>query len=141
GRVLGGHDGVHRYTVGQRRGLHVGGHGERLFVLDVDGETRRVTVGPRELLGARRVVLGEVNAAVPLSSWPTEVLAQVRARHRAQPARWRALDDGGLELTFDEDVTAVALGQAGVVYAGDVLLGGGIITGRLDGAFPRSTSL
>lgn len=141
GRVLGEHQGVHRYTVGQRRGLYVGGHGERLFVLDVDGERRRVTVGPRELLASRRVLVGELNAAVPLSAWPARVQAQVRARHRAQPATWRVLDDGQLELTFDDDVSAVALGQAGVVYAGDVLLGGGLITGRLDGAYPRSTSL
>lgn len=141
GRVLGEHQGVHRYTVGQRRGLYVGGHGERLFVLDVDGESRRVTVGPREMLASRRVVLDGVNAAVPFSAWPDRVLAQVRARHRPQPAAWRLLDDGKLELAFEGDVTAVALGQAGVVYAGDILLGGGLITGRLDGAYPRAASL
>ncbi len=141
GRVLGRHAGVHRYTVGQRRGLHVGGHGERLFVLDVDGAERRVVVGPRELLGARRVLLERVNAAVPLSSWPERVLAQVRARHRAQPASWRVSDEGDLEIQFEDDVSAVALGQAGVVYAGDVLLGGGLISARLDGAYPRRASL
>lgn len=140
GRVLGQHQGVHRYTVGQRRGLHVGGHGDRLFVLDVDGEQRRVTVGPRDLLASRRVLVAEVNAVVPFSSWPGRVLAQVRARHRAQSATWRVLDGGRLELHFDEPVDAVALGQAGVVYAGDALLGGGLIAGRLDGAYPRSVT-
>src|SRR5690606_9141487 len=107
----------------------------------IDGEQGRVVVGPKELLGARRVLLDDVNALVPIDAWPTRVLAQVRARHRAQPATWRKVDDRRLELTFDDQVEAVAHGQAGVVYAGDALLGGGLIAGRLDGAFPRRATL
>ncbi|MFZ9887977.1 MAG: tRNA 2-thiouridine(34) synthase MnmA [Myxococcota bacterium] len=141
GRDLGEHQGVHRYTVGQRRSLHVGGHGGRLYVLDVDGESHRVVVGPREHLASRRVLLHDVNALVPSAAWPEVVEVQVRARHRAQAARWEPRDDGSVELTFEDDVEAVALGQAGVIYTGDTLLGGGIISGRLDGAFPRVSRL
>lgn len=136
GRLLREHDGVHHFTVGQRRGLGVG-VGERVFVLDVDAGSGDVVVGPREALGTTRVRVEPLRALVPLAAWPEVVLVQVRARHRAQPARWRQVDDGALELSFLDPVDAVAPGQAAVVYDDDVLLGGALITGRLDGAFPR----
>ena len=80
---------------------------------------------------------GPLKTAQALSSWPAQISAQVRARHPAQAARWRVDDDGGLVVTFVEPVLGVALGQALVAYDGDVVLGGGVITGRLDGALPR----
>ena len=75
--------------------------------------------------------------AHPLSLWPSLVSAQVRARHTAQQATWRVVDDGELEVTFLEPVTGVAPGQALVVYDGDVVLGGGVIVERVDGLRPR----
>lgn len=139
GAKLRAHDGVHRFTVGQRRGLAVAA-GERMYVVDVDGETGRVTVGPREALACTTVRTAPVAAMIPLHEWPREIAVQVRARHRAQPARWRVLDDGGLEIAFLQPVHAVALGQAAVCYDGDVVLGGGLLAARVDGAFPRATA-
>jgi tRNA-specific 2-thiouridylase len=72
-----------------------------------------------------------------LSSWPRHITAQVRARHVPQPATWR-VDGDSLVVVFDAAVTGVALGQALVVYDGDVVLGGGVITARKDGLVPRS---
>lgn len=139
GAALGEHAGVHHFTVGQRRGLKVA-LGHRLYVVDVDGDSGTVTVGPREALACRHIETGPAHCAVPMQRWPDEVLVQVRARHRAQPARWHCGDDGGLAITFEEPVEAIAPGQAAVVYAGDVLLGGGLITARKDGAVPRTLS-
>jgi tRNA-specific 2-thiouridylase len=135
GRVLREHDGVHRFTVGQRRRLGVSGP-ERLFVVDVDGESGDVVVATREHLGATRVRVRDVNAIVPEEAWPDRVFAQVRARHRPAPASVTR-EGEHLVLTFEEPVFAVELGQAAVVYADEALLGGGLIDGRLDGDRPR----
>ena len=139
GKPLGTHKGVHHFTVGQRRGTGVASpnEGERLYVVDVDASSQRVTLGPKEALATTTVRAGPHKTAQALSSWPSEISAQVRARHPAQAARWRVDDDGSLVITFVEPVLGVALGQALVAYDGDVVLGGGVITGRLDGALPR----
>jgi tRNA-specific 2-thiouridylase len=143
GKRLRDHTGTHRFTVGQRRGVGVSAseaglkEGEKLFVIDVDGESGQVTVGPREALLASALVARPLRLSQPLSTWPEIVLAQVRARQQPQPARFAVLDDGSLSLRFLEPVPGVALGQAAVCYDGDVLLGGGIIEARLDGAMPR----
>lgn len=143
GTRLKDHDGVHRFTVGQRRGTGVaqppgpdGAPPERLYVVDVDGETGRVTLGGKEHLAVTRVKAAPLLLAAPLSSWPERVTVQVRARHEGQRARWR-VDGDVLDLVFDEPVHAVALGQAAVCYDGDVLLGGALLVERSDGAAPR----
>jgi tRNA-specific 2-thiouridylase len=135
GRTLRAHDGIHRFTVGQRRGVGVGG-GERLYVIDVDPEGE-VVVGPRDALGCSQILVHAPNAIVPMEAWPDEVRVQVRARHPAQPATWRRTD-AGLEITFRAPVEGVALGQAAAIYDDDALLGGGLIASRLDGARPRA---
>ncbi len=139
GRRLKRHGGVHRFTVGQRRGTGVSSpaEGERLYVVDVDGASGTVTMGPREALAVTRVKAAPLRLCAPLGSWPELVDVQVRARAVPQRARW-ALVDGALELRFEEPVHAVALGQAAVCYHGDVLLGGGLLVERCDGARPRA---
>jgi tRNA-specific 2-thiouridylase len=77
-----------------------------------------------------------MRAAFPTHLWPERITAQVRARHQPQPARWRLVDDS-IEVTFDDAVLGVALGQALVAYDGDVVLGGGVIVERVDGLHPR----
>ena len=143
GRRLGAHGGVHRFTVGQRRGTGVAspGHGEKLYVVDVDPVSAQVTLGPQEALLCTTLRAQPLRQAQPLSSWPERVQAQVRARHVAANARWRIDDDGGLVIVFDEPVSAVSPGQAVVCYDGDVLLGGALISDRLDGALPRRSTI
>ena len=140
GKPLGQHKGVHHFTVGQRRGTGVASpnEGERLYVVDVDAASRQVTMGPKEALATTTVRAGPLKTAQELSTWPAEITAQVRARHPAQKARWELDDDGALVVRFTDPVMGVALGQALVAYDGDVVLGGGVITGRLDGLVPRA---
>lgn len=136
GKVLRAHDGVHKFTVGQRRGIGVG-TGRKLYVLDVDGTSGQVTVGDKEALGCTRLRAAPRSEAVPRALWPERVSVQIRARHTAVPARIED-DDDGFVVVFDEPVDAVAPGQAAVVYDDDILLGGGLIVARLDGALPRT---
>jgi tRNA-specific 2-thiouridylase len=147
GRKLRAHDGVHHFTVGQRRGTGVatpqgpdGAPADKLYVVDVDGDTGTVTLGSRADLNVTRVKAAPLRLAAPRSLWPERVTVQVRARHAGQTARWSVHDDT-LALVFDEPVQAVALGQAAVCYDGDVLLGGGILVERSDGARPRALRL
>lgn len=129
GRVLGRHDGVLRYTVGQRRGLGIGGLEEPLFVIRLDAEKRQVVVGPRDLLRSRTVSLREVNwLGDGVLSGEQEVLVRVRSTRQPVPAILRPLP-GGAEVALLSAEEGVAPGQACVFYApeGTRVLGGGWI--------------
>ncbi|HWH67449.1 MAG TPA: tRNA 2-thiouridine(34) synthase MnmA, partial [Gaiellales bacterium] len=123
GRVIGRHDGVHRFTPGQRRGLGVGG-GEALFVLEVDPARGRVVAGPRPALARSTVTVRPGTMVLPMG----RVQAKLRYRSPALPATVREVE-GGLELELDEPAYGVAPGQAAVLYDGDVIVGGGVIAG------------
>jgi tRNA-uridine 2-sulfurtransferase len=127
GRVLGSHGGVHRFTVGQRKGLGIS-TGMPLYVLTIDADSGTVTVGPRSSLERRTLLASGVNwiAVEPPDGW-LAVSAQIRYRNKASRARVRALDDGRAELVFDTPQTAVTPGQAVVFYDDDVVAGGGWI--------------
>lgn len=137
GRVLGRHEGVIHYTVGQRRGLGIGGGpsgGEPLFVLRLDAEARRVIVGPRAALASRSFPVAEVNwlgdtdfAAAPADGW--EVGVKVRSTRPPKPARVHPLGAGRATVELLDPEEGVAPGQACVFYApeGDRVLGGGWI--------------
>ncbi len=127
GRVLGRHDGIHRFTVGQRKGLGLSAKAP-LYVLKIDAASRTVTVGPRAALDRTRFSATNVNwmLGAPPSA-PLPVTAQVRYRHRAAPARVAALDGARAEIVFDAPQPAIAPGQAVVFYDGDVVVGGGWI--------------
>ena len=127
GAVLGRHGGVHRFTVGQRRGLAVAA-GERLYVTAIDAARNRVRVGSAEALQARGADLERVSwiAGEPP---PRPVRASVRVRHRhaGAPAEIEPRTRGRARVRFDDPVSAVAPGQAAVFTDGDVVLGGGWI--------------
>ena len=129
GRTLGRHDGVLRYTVGQRRGLAIGGLEEPLFVIRLDADKRQVVVGPRELLLSKTISLREVNwlGDGPLEG-EHEVLVRVRSTRQPVPALLRPVP-GGAEVTLLSSEEGVAPGQACVFYApeGTRVLGGGWI--------------
>ncbi len=127
GRVLGTHGGVHRFTIGQRKGLGLSSSGP-LYVLEIKSETAQVVVGPREALGRTVLTASGVNwvSGFGESEW-RKVSAQIRHRHAAAPARVRAIDDGRADVEFDAPQTAVTPGQAVVFYDGDEVLGGGWI--------------
>ena len=134
GQVLGRHDGIIHFTIGQRRGIGVGG-GDPLYVVRLEPEAHRVVVGPRSALARDRVTLRALN-------WlETEPLARAGAGpgrpaavklRSAQPAASGivfARPEGGAEILLDAPQHGVAPGQAAVLYDGDRVLGGGWITG------------
>ena len=130
GRVLGPHDGVINFTVGQRKGLGLGHH-ESLFVIRIDAEKRQVVVGPREALATRRIFLRDMNwlDGAALGGSPRSVLARVRSTREPVRAEIVATAEGAeVELLAHEE--GVAPGQACVLYdAADAsrMLGGGWI--------------
>ena len=127
GRVVGTHDGVHRFTVGQRKGLGLSS-GVRLYVVGIDAQEGAVTVGPREALERVELTASGVNwiAGAPPAAG-TRGTAQIRHRHREAAVSIAPLEGGRVRATFDEPQYAVAPGQAVVFYDGDVVLGGGWI--------------
>jgi tRNA-specific 2-thiouridylase len=127
GQTLATHAGVHRFTIGQRKGLGLGG-GAPMYVLKIDADSRQVMVGPRDALERTTLTASGVNwiATDPPTDW-IPVSAQIRHRHRAAPGRLRALDGARAEIEFDAPQTAITPGQAAVFYDGDTVIGGGWI--------------
>ncbi len=126
GRVLGRHDGVIHFTVGQRKGLGLAGNGEALFVIGLDAARARVVVGPRESLRTQSMTLGEVNWLTD----PAQALdCAVKVRSMRPPAAARVTAGPGrtarVELAAAEE--AIAPGQACVFYQSSRVLGGGWI--------------
>ena len=127
GRVVGTHEGVHRYTVGQRKGLGLSSP-IPLYVVGIDAMENTVTVGPKEALERRELTASGVNwISGETPSAGTRVTARIRHRHREAPASIEPLEDGRVGVTFDEPQSAVAPGQAVVMYDGEVVVGGGWI--------------
>jgi tRNA-specific 2-thiouridylase len=136
GRVLGRHEGVTRYTVGQRRGLNIA-VGDPLFVVRLDADARQVIVGPREALLTAALALKETNwlgdqADLEAAAGQGQaVLARVRSTREPAPGRL-ALLDGAASVVFDSAQEGVAPGQACVLYdpaEPSRVLGGGFIAG------------
>ena len=126
GTVLGEHDGIDRFTIGQRKGLGVAA-GRKRFVLEILPESRTVVVGdPEELLATGLVAL-QVNWLVDPPAEPLRCAAKIRYRHAGVPATATATPDGGAVVTFDEAQPAVTPGQAVAFYDGTRVLGGGWI--------------
>ena len=132
GTVLGEHEGIVSYTIGQRRGLGLGGGetgGTPLYVVALDPDTKRVYAGPREALAKNRVHLKESNWIGP--SIPEDGLAchvKLRSVGGASPARvYRGTEDNTLIVDLDAPQYGVAAGQAAVCYTDSRLLGGGWI--------------
>lgn len=127
GDTLGAHGGVHRFTIGQRKGLGLSA-GVPLYVVDIDAAAQRITVGPRDALEQTSLAASRVNwiSGAPPDGW-IECEVQIRHRHVAAPARVRALDEGRADAVFAAPQSAITPGQAAVFYHGDEVLGGGWI--------------
>jgi tRNA-specific 2-thiouridylase len=127
GQVLGHHNGVHRFTVGQRKGLGLAAP-EPLYVLQLRSAEQAVVVGPRRELERTSLTASEVNWISGVAPRDT-VRAAAQIRHRHQPAACtvRATDGARATVEFDAPVLAITPGQAVVFYDGDMVLGGGWI--------------
>lgn len=127
GEELGRHPGIIHFTVGQRRGLEIGGQAEPLYVVGVDAETAQLKVGPRRLLAVGAATVIETNRIGPLPDAP--LTAKVRSLSKPVPVSIQG-ELGGradVKLTFEQAEYGVAPGQAAVIYAGDRVVGGGWI--------------
>ena len=133
GNILGQHLGIIHYTIGQRRGLGIGGGRDRaeapLYVVRLEPEGRRVVVGPREALARTEVRVGQVNwlGDDPLTEKGLPVEVKLRSAQPAAPAKLFAGPEGGARIALDEPQYGIAAGQAAVFYRGERLLGGGWI--------------
>ncbi len=126
GKVLGEHQGVIHYTIGQRKGLGIA-LGKPQFVIDKNPTDNTVVLGDEEHLFKREVLVSNVNF-IPFDSLKEEmrVTAKLRYRHKDQPATIYP-DGENVKIIFDEPQRAPSPGQAAVFYDGDVVVGGGII--------------
>jgi len=139
GTVLGEHDGIDRFTVGQRKGLGVQTNGKKRFVLEVIPETRTVVVGDAEDLLANGLIASKVNWLIEPPTAPLSCTAKIRYRHAGCAGTVLATDDGGAVVQFDAPEAAVAPGQAVAFYDGLRVLGGGWIERALSNSEERTT--
>ena len=138
GAQLGEHAGIHKFTVGQRKGLGVGSP-IPLYVLGIDAATRVVTVGPEAALLSALALVRDVNW-LSIEAPTAPIRATAKIRYRAKDAAVTITPDalgGGVALAFDEPQRAITPGQAAVFYDGEVCLGGGWIESA---AFARTSA-
>ena len=129
GKRIGTHRGVIHYTIGQRKGLGISAP-HPLYVCDICPADNTVTLGYSENLFSRKLTASDVNLiSCDSLEEPVRVQAKIRYRHPAQPATAWMTPDGTLHVEFDEPQRAITCGQAVVLYDGDVVVGGGRITG------------
>lgn len=127
GHVIGRHKGIIRYTLGQHKGLGIPSN-EKLYVCRIDPEHNTVTLGPDEALYSRAATVSDANwISGETPSAPFRCKAKVRYRQKEQ---WATVTptENGFTLYFDEAQRAITPGQAAVLYDGDIVLGGGVIT-------------
>jgi len=126
GTVVGRHEGIERFTIGQRKGLGVA-LGEPRYVVRIEPETRRVVLGTHEELGRSELTAGEVNWLVDEPREPLRCQVKIRYRSKLEDATVTPLGDARFHVRFEEPRHGVAPGQAAVCYQGDRVLGGGWI--------------
>ncbi len=127
GRVMGKHDGIHRYTIGQRRGLGIA-HSEPLYVVDIHPSDNRVVVGTKSQVASRTCRVEGLNwIAIAALERPLRLWTKIRSRHQEAPATVSPLADGAVQVQFDTPQLAITPGQACVFYEGDRVVGGGWI--------------
>ncbi len=129
GEVLGHHDGAHAFTVGQRRGLHLGRpapDGARRYVVEIDITARRVAVGPAAMLDVTRIRAGRPRWCGPQPAAEGRLGVQVRAHGEELPGLVRMVGDG-FEVDLDVPARGIAPGQAAVLYDGTRVVGSGTI--------------
>ncbi|MFI5093192.1 MAG: tRNA 2-thiouridine(34) synthase MnmA [Candidatus Acidiferrales bacterium] len=127
GAVVGHHNGVHNFTIGQRKGLGFAA-GKPLYVLSIDPEKNRVVVGDDNALRATSFEVNDVNwVSIDQPSGPVRADVKIRHKHEPAPATVEALGDSRARITFDAPQRAITPGQGAVFYDRDRVLGGGWI--------------
>ena len=129
GQVIGRHSGIHRFTVGQRKGLGLSHNpsGTPMYVLALRPEHQQVVVGPRSALERATLTASAVNWIVEEPTGPLAVTAQIRHRHQPAAASVVSLGNNRAEVRFESPQMAITPGQAVVFYDGEIVVGGGWI--------------
>jgi tRNA-specific 2-thiouridylase len=127
GEVIGHHNGVHQFTIGQRKGLGFAA-GKPLYVLSIDPQKNRVVVGDDDALRTTTFEVEGVNwVSIEKPASPVRASVKIRHKHEAAPATVEALEGDRARVTFDSPQRAITPGQGAVFYEGDRVLGGGWI--------------
>jgi tRNA-specific 2-thiouridylase len=126
GQVVGHHDGIHNYTIGQRRGIGVSGTSAPLYVTAISAEDNSIIVGPKSELARGEFNISQENWLVPLTA---EMESLVQVRYRAKPIKCRVVKGDTTKVFLDEEGAAITPGQSAVFYdtSNSYVLGGGII--------------
>lgn len=138
GKIVGRHNGVYFYTLGQRRGLGIGGsadgNGERWFVLDKDVEKNLLIVsqGEDSILFKDGLITEGFNFITPPPSREFDCEIRIKHRQPLQKAKATVLDNGDVRILFEQKQRAIAPGQYAVIYFGEICLGGGVINRAFD---------
>ena len=127
GEVLNEHKGIHRYTIGQRRGLGIA-HEKPLYVVQIERAKNQIIVGEKDELDDIEFTCKGVNwVAFDEPSKPVRAEVRIRYRHKPEPATITALPDNRAKIVFDEPASAITPGQTTVFYDGEEVVGGGWI--------------
>ena len=130
GRILGPHKGIIHYTIGQRRGIGIGG-GIPFYVLKIDAPKHEIILGRKEDLARISLIADRINwisIAPPPAMTSLHVEVQIRQRHKAAPAVLHVQEDHRVKIVFDEPQIAITPGQFAAIYQKNLLLGAGVIT-------------
>lgn len=129
GEVLGAHQGIIHYTVGQRKGLGIA-MGQRMFVKEIRPETNEVVLASNEELFSNVLYADRLNfMSIETITEPIEVMAKIRYNHKGAKAKIELVGEDRMKVTFEEPQRAITPGQAVVLYDGDIVVGGGTIIG------------
>lgn len=127
GNVLGKHQGIHRYTIGQRKGLGIAAP-EPLYVVQLNAGKNQVIVTTRDRAGSSDCIVERVNwVSIPEPQAPIKTTVKIRYRSTPSAVTLIPVGENRVKLQFDEPIVGITPGQAAVFYNGDVLLGGGVI--------------
>jgi tRNA-specific 2-thiouridylase len=133
GCVVGRHRGVIHYTIGQRKGLKIGGLKEPLFVIDIDSRNNQILVGPREYLLTKGLIAEELNwLSIPALTSPIKASAKIRSSQPEKPCEVIPFDANRVRVDFEEPQMSITPGQSIVFYDGDIVVGGGVIQQSLN---------
>lgn len=128
GKLLGRHQGLINFTIGQRRNLGVSGLPEPYFVIQLDAKANRVVLGPKPFLYTSKCTATGVNwLSWPVQTKPFEALAKIRLQHKAAPCLITPLSSSELMVSFYEEQLSITPGQGLVIYHDDLVIAGGII--------------
>lgn len=144
GRVLGRHDGTVNFTVGQRKGLGIGGghndNNDPFYVVRVDPAANVVVVGPKEALARDTIYLQDCNWLAAIPEGGAEVMVKLRSVSKPAPAILTKTDRGAARIVLQAPQYGIAPGQAAVCYSGTKVLGGGWIVRSENSALPYSAA-